>query len=148
MGFAVYYRSTRPLDPSQAAVIAQSAAELCRGRTWLHCEPVCFFPGSAEEHLLGVSKPNFLPHPADADSAGRSGLPDGTIRDMLDVLSRLSRDHVVDWEIGHDHSGGPVGYIRGGVCDDEVLSSIEMFVDLANNLSDELEGLDEGEFLA
>ncbi len=148
MGFSVYYRSTDPIDPAQAEAIARSAAEMCRSRTWLHCEPVGFFPGSADGHLLGGSKPNFLPHPADAESAGHSGSPDGTARDMLDVLVRLSRDYGVDWEISHDHSGGPIGLIRGGVCDEGVLAQIEAFADLADGLSEELEGLDEGEFLA
>jgi hypothetical protein len=96
VGFTVYYRSTRPLEPSQAEAIDRSAAELYRGRTWLHCEPVSFFPGPADGHLVGGSKPNFLPHPADAESASRSGSSDGTARDMLDVLSRLSRDHGLD----------------------------------------------------
>jgi hypothetical protein len=148
MGFTVYYRSTGPVDPERSTAISRSAAELCHGRTWLHCEPVSFFPGSTDGHLLGGSKPNFFPHPADAESARQSESPDGTTRDMLEVLSRLSRDHAVDWEISHDHSGGPVGHIRGGVCDEGVLSQIEMFADLAENLSEELEGFDEGNFLA
>jgi hypothetical protein len=41
-----------------------------------------------------------------------------------------------------DHSGGPIGYIRTGVCDPEVLSQIEAFADLGDILG-EL-GLDEG----
>jgi hypothetical protein len=148
VGFSVYYRSTGPVDTGRAEAIARSAAELCRGRTWLHCEPVWFFPGSADGHLLGGSKPNFLPHPVDAESAERSGLPDGTARDMLDVLARLSLDYGVDWEISHDYSGGPIGLIRDGVCEEGVLTHIEAFADLADGLSEELEGLDEGEFLA
>ena len=147
MGMAVYYRSTRPVGPAQAEAIVRSAAELCRGRTWLHCEPVCFFPGSTDGHLFGGSKPNFLPHPADAESAERSRSPDGTARDMLDVLAQLSRDHAVDWEISHDYSGGPVGLIRDGACDEAVLTHIEAFADLADGLSG-IEGFDEGDFLA
>ena len=148
MGFSVNYRSAVPVDPARAEAISRSAAELCRGRTWLHCEPVWFFPGPVDGHLLGGSKPNFLPHPADAESAGRSGLPDGTARDMLDVLARLSRDHGVDWEISHDYSVGPIGLIKEGVCDDGVLTDIEAFADLADGLSEDLEDLGEEEFLA
>lgn len=147
MGFSVNYRSTGPVDLAQAEAIARSAAELCRGRTWLHCEPVWFFPGSADGHLFGASKPNFLPHPADAESAGRSELPDGTARDMLDVLVRLSREYGLDWEISHDYSGGPIGFIREGVCDEGVLAEIEAFADLADGLSEDMEGLEEGGFL-
>jgi hypothetical protein len=148
MGMAVYYRSTCPVDPGRAEAVARAASELCRGRTWLHCEPVSFFPGSADGHLLGGSKPNFLPHLADAESAGRSGSPDGTARDLLDVLSQLSRDHAVDWEISHDYSDGPIGFIRGGVCEEGILSQIELFADLADGLSEDLEGLAEIDFQA
>jgi hypothetical protein len=148
MGFTVYYRSTNAVDQGQADAITRSAAELCQGRTWLHCEPVWFYSGSDDGHMRGGSKPNFLPHPTDAESAERSRLPDGTPRDMLDVLSQLSRDHAVDWEISHDHSGGPIGYIRGGECDEDVLTQIEVFADVADGLSEEMEGLEGGEFLA
>ena len=57
---------------------------------------------------------------------------------MLDVLCRLSRDHGVDWEIGHDFSDGPIGHIRSGVCDAIVLSQIEALADLKDILADEL----------
>src|SRR5205823_4902371 len=71
-------------------------------------------------HLCGCSKPSFRPHPDDAAAAVREGLPDGTPLDMLDILCQLSRDHGIDWEIDHDESDGPVGYIRSGVADEEV----------------------------
>jgi hypothetical protein len=112
----------------------------------LSCEPVHFFTGGDDGHLLGGSKPNFQPHPDDVASAAREGLPDGSARDMLDVLSRLSRDHGVDWEIRHDHSDGPIGYIRSGTCDDNVLSQVEAFADLADILADELDGLTDEDF--
>jgi hypothetical protein len=141
MGFTVYYRSTRPVSPAEARAIGRAADELCRGRTWLSCEPVGFSPDRDDGRLLGGSKPNFQPHPDDAAAAAREGLPDGTARDLLDILCRLSRDHGVDWEVSHDHSGGPVGYIRAGVCDAAVASQVEAFADLGDILGDL--GLDE-----
>src|SRR5687768_15192916 len=103
MGFSVYYRSTRPVAPSEADAIREAARAACVGRTWLSCEPVHFFPDPDDGHLLGGSKPNFFPHPDDTAAAGRAALPDGSVRDVLDVLCRLSRDHGVDWTLSHDH---------------------------------------------
>jgi hypothetical protein len=135
MGFTIYYRSTQPVAPADSEAIREAARVANEGRTWLSCEPVHFFPG-ADGNLQGGSKPNFMPHPDDAAAAARAGLPDGTTRDMLDILCRLSRDHAVDWEISHDHSGGPIGYIRSGVCDDVVLAQIEGFADLGDILGE------------
>ncbi len=140
MGFSINYRSTRPVSQAETAAIRAAARDACQGRTWLSCEPVVFFTDSEDGRLLGSSKPNFRPHPDDVASAARAGLPDGTASDMLDVLCRLSRDHGIDWEISHDHSDGPVGVIRAGVCDGEVLSQVEVFANLADylgNLSEE-----------
>lgn len=134
MGFTVYYRSTRPIAAPVAAALERSTDELSRGRTWLSCEPVHFFPESKDGHLLGGSKPNFQPHPDDVASAAREGLPDGTTLDMLDVLCQLSRNHGIDWEISHDHSDGPVGYIRSGVCDKDVVSQVEAFAEVGDIL--------------
>jgi hypothetical protein len=135
MGFSVYYCSTRPVPPIKVDAIVQAASILCRGRTWLSCEPVGFLRRD-DGRLFGGSKPNFQPHPDDVASAAREGLPDGTARDMLDILCQLSRDHGIDWEIRHDHSDGPVGYIRNGICDDEVVAQIEAFADLGDILGD------------
>lgn len=133
MGFAIYYRSTRTVSPTEATAISQAAEDACRGLAWLKCEPVHFSYG-ADGHLFGGSKPNFHPDPDDVASAAREGLPHGDVRDMLDVLCRLSGDHGFDWEISHDHSSGPIGLIRGGECDGDVLSQIEAFADVADYL--------------
>lgn len=130
MGFTVYYRTFEPVDPQLQAAITKLAEEKCRGRTWLSCEPVGFF-APTDGHLLGGSKPNFLPDPEDAASAAEEGLPDGTLRDAIDILCGLSRELGVDWEISHDHSDGVVGYIRRGECDDDLrnqLAEIEELV--------------------
>jgi len=139
MGFTINYRSTRSVSPAEAAAIRSAAREACRGRTWLSCEPVILSRG-ADGHLSGACKPNFRPHPEDVAGAAREGLPDGTARDLLDVLCRVSRDHGVDWEISHDHSSGPLGQIRAGECDGEVLLRLEAIADVADylgSLSDE-----------
>jgi hypothetical protein len=134
MGYRFYYRSTRPVTPAEASAIEQVTPELCRGRTWLSCEGVHYY-GSKDGHLAGGSKTNPLPHPDDAADAAQDGRPDGTTRDALAILCRLSSDHGVDWEVSGDISG-PVGYIRGGVCDDEVVSKIGSLADLGDILRD------------
>lgn len=119
-----------------------AAHDLIRGRTWLSCEPVSFFSilhnGPDPDGILrGFSKPNFFPHPDDASSAQAEGLPDGTLRDVLDILCELSARFDIDWEISHDYSHGPVGYIRGGVCDEDVREQCEAFAELPDVLSNE-----------
>lgn len=140
MGFTVCYCSMRPVTPAEADALRQAARVACEGRTWLGCEPVCFFAGDDDGHLFGGSKPNFRPHPDDVAAAAREGLPDGTTRDMLDVLCRLSREHTVDWALSHDHDPA-IGFIHAGVCDDQALAQIEAFATLGDLLG-EL-GLDE-----
>jgi hypothetical protein len=148
MAFAVYYRSTQPVSAETTRAVKKSCDELCRGRTWLGCEPVGFYPDHDDRHMSGSSKPNFQPHPDDVASAAREGLPDGTTRDMLDILCQLSRDHGIDWELRHDYSNGPIGYIRGGVCDGPVLSQIEALADLGDILAGDMEDFDEEDFSA
>lgn len=137
MGFTVTYRSTKQVPPETADAIEAAADQACEGRTWLSCEPVCFFSRDVDGTLWGGSKPNFQPHPDDVAAAASEDLPDGTIRDVLDILCQLSREHSVDWSIGHDHDPH-IGFIRGGLCDDEVLAQIEAFADLSDMLSDML----------
>jgi hypothetical protein len=136
MGFAVYYRSLETVDPKKPASLEAMCNQLCRGRTWLSCEPVCFFDSNDDGHMLGGSKPNFMPHPDDVASAESEGLPDGRIQDALNVLCQLSRDHGVDWEISHDYSDGPIGLIRNGHADPEVLQQIEGFGELGDILEE------------
>ena len=145
MGFTIYYRSAEPLNPNTADAIREATHSANTGRTWLNCEPVHFFFDDGEGHLLGGSKPNFMPHPDDVASAAKQELPDGTTRDMLEILCQLSREHGVAWEITHDHSDGVVGYIREGICDDEVLAQIDAFSELADMMG-ELELGEDGEW--
>ncbi len=136
MGFTIYYRSTRRVSRARADAIRKAAAALNRGRTWLSCEPVGFFADQEDGRLLGGSKPNFLPHPDDAAAAAREALPDGTARDVVEILCQLSRDHGVDWEFHHDYDPGPIGFIRGGACEPRLLDQIDAFADLGDILGD------------
>jgi len=135
MGFTVYYRSTEPVDAQKRAAVEAACRKLCRGRTWLSCEPLCFFPDD-DHHMSGGSKPNFMPHPDDVASAQAEGLPDGTIRDALDILCQLSEEYDVDWEISHDYSDGSLGFVRDGRPDPDVLREIETCGSLAELLAD------------
>jgi hypothetical protein len=135
MGFTIYYRSTRPISPAKAAAIKEAAHILVAGHTWLSCEPVSFFNVPDDGLLCGGSKPNFNPHPDDVASAAERGLPDGTTSDLLDILCRLSREHGVDWEIRDDYSGGPLGYVRKGIAEGQLVGQMEVLADL--DLSDD-----------
>jgi hypothetical protein len=141
MGFSVSYTSTRTVTPEEWETIAKAASELSEDRTWLSCEPVYFYE-SDKQNLCGSSKPNFMPDPDDIASAQSEGLPDGTIKDLLDILCQLSRDHEVDWKIGHDHEEC-IGYIRHGVCDENIEIQIEAFRDVSQMMLDMgIEGFD------
>lgn len=135
MGFSIRYRSTRPVSPAEVEAINRAAEDACQGHTWLSCEPpVGFSIEDDDGHLLGFSKPNFHPHPDDVASAASEGLPDGTARDLLDVLCLLSREYGIDWEISHDYNDGPIGYIQAGECDADVQTQVEAFADVAEYL--------------
>jgi hypothetical protein len=142
MGFTIYYRSTRPVPSERADAIRAAAYELIDGRTWLSCEPVGFFPDQEDGHLFGGSKPNFQPHPDDAASAAKEGLPDGTVNDLLDILCQLSSEFDVDWEFSHDHDAGPIGHVRGGVCEPRLRDQMEAFGDLGNILQELMDDTD------
>lgn len=142
MGFAIVYRTTGPISTALQREVISAATDLSGGRTWLSCEPPYLMNENGT--LVGASKPNFAPHPDDVSSAKSEGLPDGTLNDVLEVLCELSRRFDVDWEISHDHSDGPLGYIRHGVCDEEVRTQCDAFTDLADELGGE--GFDLSDF--
>src|SRR5262249_11212989 len=117
------------VSAAKADAVEQAADVLCRGKTWLGCEPVNF--SNDDGSLSGGSKPNFMPDPHDAAAAVREGLPNGTTRDLLDILCRLSREHGIDWEV-RDDSGGPAAYIRNGVADRRLAGQLEAIADLCD----------------
>lgn len=131
MGFRVYYRVTEPITPEHEAELRRAIEVESRSRSWLSCEPIHLYDVQDDGCLFGGSKPNFHPDPSDAASAALSGLPDGTVRDLIDGLCRLSRDHGVDWAVRHDEAPGTVGYIRRGVCDPGLRDTIDALADLA-----------------
>lgn len=143
MGFSLYYRTLEPVGVDRAEAIRTAAASLSRGRTWLSCEPVHFYPDQEDGRLSGGSKPNFNPHPDDRAAAAREGLPDGTARDLLDILCELSREYGVDWSISHDHDPGPIGFIRAGGCDPRVRDKVEALADVADLIGGMLDEFDE-----
>ena len=131
MGFSIYYRSTEPVPTEREFEIRRAIGVENEGRSWLSCEPINLFGAQTDGHLFGGSKPNFHPDPDDAASAAASGLPDGSVRDLIDGLCRISRDHGIDWEITHDEAPGPIGCIRRGVCDPGLLDQVDARADLA-----------------
>jgi hypothetical protein len=143
LGFAVSYRSTKPVEPSQCARIQAAIKEASRGKTWLLSEAV-WVARQADGHLWGASKPNFQPHPDDVAAATMENLPDATISDVVQILCDISRAEGVDWEVSHDGSGGPIGFIRNGIADPDVLAQIEAFADVCQILSELEGGLEEG----
>jgi hypothetical protein len=133
MSASIYYRSLRTVSDTERGTIEAAVRTAEAARTWLSCEPVNFFP-SDDSHLRGGSKPNFAPDPQDSAAAGKSGLPDGSVLDLIEVLSSLSREYSVDWEITFEE-GPPVGYIRAGHCDPEVIAGAEQLVQVAEMLA-------------
>jgi hypothetical protein len=136
MGFTLYYRSTERISARRGRAIRKAAATLTEGRTWLSCEPVGFFADQDDGRLTGGSKPNFQPHAEDAAAAAGESLPDGTLREVIEVLCKLSTEFNVDWEFSHDHDPGPIGFIRGGVCEQRLLERVDTFAALGDVLSE------------
>lgn len=134
MGFAVGYSTTEQISPGLQKEINNANNELTKGRYWLSCEPPHFRDYDGDGILRGASKPNFTPHPDDVAAFRAENLPDGTLMNLIEVLCELSRRFDIEWEIDHDHSEGPVGFIRKGVCDDEVLVQCEAFTLMAKEL--------------
>ncbi len=135
MGFSIQYRSTDTMHPARAYEIKQHAEQLIKQYTWLSCEPVLLEQNS-DGVLAGNSKPNFFPAELDPESASLEGLPDGTIVTLAEVLCVLSRDHGVNWEIGHDYEPEPIGWIQEGVADADLIDQLETFGSIGDLLDD------------
>jgi len=135
MGFAIHYSTTEPVAAERAPDIQQAVQAASRQYHWLSCEPV-MLSTSDDGILYGISKPNFLPHPADRDAAELEETPDGTLRDLIQILCDVSIEFGVDWELDHDFSDGPVGYIRRGSVDPDLLDQLNAIADLGEILSD------------
>jgi hypothetical protein len=126
MGCEVSYCSTRPVTPEEAEAIDESASRLCENPDWVRCEPIIFvscIDGHTGGPLSGSSKLSFKPF--EELASPDLEMYDATIHDLLNALCELSREHKVDWEISHEYSDGPVGYIRTGVADDKLVAEID-----------------------
>ena len=133
MGFTVYYQTTRPVDEAVAKQIEARTNQLCEGKSWLSCEPVLFFQRNQSDGLVaGGSKPNFDPDTNDIREANQNGLPDGTIRDVVEILTMLSSEFQLDWNFAHDHDPGPVGTIQNGVADRDLMVLLESFAQVTD----------------
>ncbi len=123
MGFSIRYCSTETMHPAQAYAIKQHCEQLIGGFLWHSCEPVVLQQQS-DGYLTGHSKPNFYPAELDTDTARLDGIPDGTVLTLAEVLCVLSRDHGVDWEIGHDYEPEPIGRISDGVANEDLMEQL------------------------
>lgn len=146
MGFSVHYQTTEMISRGLQAEIVVAIDDLRRGRTWLSCEIP--FLSDDQGYMSGSSKPNFMPAAIDVAAAAKEGLPDGTLLDLLDILCALSNQFDIDWEISHDHSDGPLGYVRQGRCDDEVRVQCEGIQEMAQDIADEIDpdDIDSGDY--
>lgn len=134
MGASIYYRSPSTVSGEKRSAIEAFAADAAAGRTWLSCEPAGFY-ASDDGFLEGGSKPSFFPDAEDAAAAPESGLPDGTVHDLLEILCKISVDHGIDREIVFEEEP-PVGYIRNGRCDPEVISGAAELMEAIRMLGD------------
>ncbi len=141
MGVCIYYRSCEPLHPAAAYDINQHVDRLLERYTWNSCEPVLLrhFP---DGHLGGASKPNFDEDEFRFDEE-MGGLPDGNVMTLVEVLCELSRDHEVDWDIGDDYSPKPIGCIRNGVADLDLMEQLETLDLIGDLLESETIALEE-----
>lgn len=124
--YDISYRSTRAATAAEAEAIDQAATRLCEDPDWVGCEEISFyecFDAYAEGHLSGCSKLSLKPQQEYAIPGVETRIV--TIRDLIDALCQISRDHQIDWEIGHDYHDGPVGYIRSGLADDKLVAEID-----------------------
>jgi len=133
MSASIYYRSLRAVSDAERATIEAAARAAEQERTWFSCEPVSVHL-SEGGYLRGGSKPNLAPDDQEAAAADQSPLPDGTVLDLLEVLSKLSRDYRIDWEIVFEQDL-PVGFIRGGHCDQDVITGAEQLIEVARMLA-------------
>ncbi|MBN1911152.1 MAG: hypothetical protein JW818_15505 [Pirellulales bacterium] len=137
MSFTIYYQSTKPVPADLHEAIDHDVERLCHGRSWLSCEPIGF--SEYHPYLSGGVKPNFTPHPEDIAAAKAESLPDGTLLDAIDILVELSKTYGIDWEFSHDYDPGPIGHIRGGVADPDLLRQLEALGEFTEFLSDEMD---------
>jgi hypothetical protein len=131
VGFCIDYCSTRAVTAAEAEAIDEAANLLC-DEDGVGCEPIYFFEclqaslgelPYPEGHLSGSSKMSFNTPEEDAIPGVETHIV--TVHDLVDTLCQISRDHQVDWEVGHSGLEGPAGYIRSGVAEDKLVTEID-----------------------
>lgn len=147
MGFSIHYRSTETMHPALAFEVKQHAARLVGQYAWLSCEPISLQQQSGG-YLKGQSKPSFFPAEADAHEADLEGLPDGTVLTLAEVLCSLSREHGINWYIGHDYEPDWIGRICDGVPDSELIEQLETFGSIGDLLDESLDAFQEDDLEA
>jgi hypothetical protein len=135
MAFSIHYRSSETMHPARAYEIKQHAERLVEGFVWFSCQPV-LLQQTTDGYLGGHSKPNFFPAESDPGAPHADGLPDGTIVTLAELLCVLSREHGVNWDVGHDYEPEPIGRICDGIADPELIEQLETFGSMGDLLDD------------
>jgi hypothetical protein len=141
MGFSIHYRSTESMHPAQAFEIKQHAERLIHRYMWVSCEPVSL-QQNTDGYLAGQSKPNFFPAEAEGAGPDLEGLCDGTVMTLAEVLCVLSREHGIDWDIGHDYEPDPIGRISNGVANNDLMEQLETLGSIGDLLDEMVEDED------
>ena len=141
MSFSIHYRSTETMHPAQAFEIKQHAESLVGRYSWLSCEPISL-KQQPDGYLSGQSKPTFFPAEVESEAVHIDGMPDGTVLSLAEVLCVLSREHGVDWSIGHDYEPEPIGQISNGVAGEDLIEQLETFGSIGDLLDDSLDSFD------
>ena len=129
MGIALLYKPTDPVSPALQDEIFDAALVLADGRNWQGCEgPFFAVDEDDEEQFFGFSKLNLSGEkPGDVE-----GLPNGNLKDLLDILCQLSQRFGVNWDLSDDY--GDLGVIRNGICDEETRVQIEVLSEVLDEL--------------
>jgi len=144
MAFTVHFQSTEPISSIVHQSLSESLAQLTHRHHWAGCEPpVLADELDASGKILGSCRPNFMPIPDDYLNCDSKRLPDGSIHDVIDILSQLSSEFVVDWQLDHDHHEGPIGFIRNGSVDIQLKLEITHIAGIGTVVADALAHLPE-----
>ena len=136
MGTSIVYRSVEPIASGRKDEVAEFAETLVVNYVWVSCEPVSFYDECDDGRLVGSSKLVFDPSLEEIEALSTESLPDGTIADVLNVLSQISTRFKVDWEVSHDYDETPIGYIRNGQIDADLNRAIMAFSQIEGMISE------------
>ena len=132
MSFSLHYRTTEQISPGLQREMCEAADEVGSEFSWVFCHGPSL--ENDDGYLAGDSQLNMSPDEDDAADARSDAKPDGSFRELLQCLCRVSGQFDVDFEVSHDH-GGPY-FIRCGRADDELDSFGETFGDISDEFPD------------